>query len=127
MLILDSDIAIDLLRNYPPANQWIESFGNENFLLPGYGVMELYKGSKDQREKSKVERLLKRFFIIWPSQHMCEKALSFYDDVHLRQGIGLLDTLIGFTALEQRRPLHSFNKKHLSLIPGLEIIAPYKK
>jgi hypothetical protein len=33
MKILDSDIMIDLLRQYPPAVTWLASLGNEELLL----------------------------------------------------------------------------------------------
>lgn len=40
MIILDSDIIIDFLRNYPPAIEWLASMGDEEITLPGYVVMQ---------------------------------------------------------------------------------------
>lgn len=44
MIILDSDILIDLLRQYTPAVTWLDSLGEEEILLPGFVVMELLQG-----------------------------------------------------------------------------------
>ena len=41
MIIADSDVIIDFLRQYPPAIQWLTSLGDEEIALPGYVVMEL--------------------------------------------------------------------------------------
>ena len=37
MMILDSDIMIDLLRQHPPAVAWLDSLGEEEIILPGFG------------------------------------------------------------------------------------------
>jgi len=41
MLLLDTDIMIDVLRRYPPALAWLTSLGTTQLALPGYVVMEL--------------------------------------------------------------------------------------
>ncbi len=47
MIILDTDIMIDLLRGYSNAIKWIESLGNEEIILPGFVVMELVQGCRN--------------------------------------------------------------------------------
>ncbi|MBC8509487.1 MAG: hypothetical protein H8D34_31945 [Chloroflexi bacterium] len=45
MILLDSDVMIDLLRQYPPALQWFDALDeDEELALPGYVVMELIQG-----------------------------------------------------------------------------------
>ena len=56
MLILDSDIMIDILRQYPPAIDWLESLGDEEIILPGFVVMELLQGCDNKAEQEKVNR-----------------------------------------------------------------------
>jgi predicted nucleic acid-binding protein len=34
MILLDTDVMIDVLRRYPPAVAWLESLGNEEIRLP---------------------------------------------------------------------------------------------
>jgi hypothetical protein len=41
MILLDSDVMIDLMRQYPPALIWFDSLSDEEELtLPGFVVME---------------------------------------------------------------------------------------
>ena len=35
MLLVDTDVMIDLLRQYPPALTWLDSLGEEEIVLPG--------------------------------------------------------------------------------------------
>jgi len=50
MILLDTDIMIDLLRNYPPAVVWLRSLGDEEIALPGFVVMELIQGCRNKAE-----------------------------------------------------------------------------
>lgn len=44
MILPDTDIMVDILRDYPPAVQWMQSLGDEAIALPGFVVMELIQG-----------------------------------------------------------------------------------
>ncbi len=60
MILLDSDVMIDLLRQYPPAMKWFDALnGEEELLLPGYVVMELIQGCRNKVEQEKVKRELR--------------------------------------------------------------------
>lgn len=55
MIILDTDIMVDLLRQYPPAQNWLKALGEEEIILPGFVGMELIQGCKNKKELNKVE------------------------------------------------------------------------
>jgi hypothetical protein len=46
MILLDTDVMIDLLRQYQPAVEWLASLGEEEIVLPGFLVMELIQGCR---------------------------------------------------------------------------------
>ncbi len=50
MLILDTCIVIDYLRNKPLVVNFIETIGKNNFILPSPVIIKLYKGVRDSRE-----------------------------------------------------------------------------
>lgn len=127
MIILDSDIMIDLLRQYQPAVNWLESLDQEEIVLSGFVVMELLQGCKNKVEQAKVEQFLTGFQIIWPSPETCEAALQVFSRYHLGYRVGLLDSLIGQTAVALNIPLYTFNRKHYAAIPNLLLIEPYSK
>ena len=55
MVLLDTDVMVDLLREYPPALEWITAHG-EQIVLPGYVVMELIQGCKNKSEQERLEK-----------------------------------------------------------------------
>lgn len=127
MIILDSDIMIDLLRRYPPAVAWLTSLGDEEIVLPGFVVMELIQGCSNKAEQDRVEKVLAAFEILWPSPETCDDALNIFARYHLSHNLGLLDTLIGQMAVTLNLPLYTFNRKHYTAIPNLVVLQPYSK
>lgn len=127
MIIVDSDIMIDLLRQFPPAIAWLEELGDEEIILPGFVVMELLQGCHNKAEQEKVEQVLATYTTVWPSPETCEEARTVFAQFHLSHSLGMLDALIGQTAVSVNLPIHTFNRKHYAIIPNLDIVEPYGK
>lgn len=128
MILFDSDILIDLLRDHPPALEWFDSLPDEeNLIVSGYVVLELIQGCKNRYDLDKVQKSLTRFTIYWLLPEECNKALELFSKYKLSHNIGLIDVLIGQTALSLNIPLNSFNQKHYNIIPNLKTIQPYSK
>jgi len=127
MILLDTDVMIDLLRRYLPAVVWLESVGDEEIQLSGFVVMELFQGCRNKAEQEKLEKVLQSYAITWPSPETCNEALLVFANSHLSHGLGLLDALIGQTAVALQVPLYTFNDKHYAAVPRLQTIQPYTK
>ena len=54
MILLDTDVMIDILRGYPPAVAWLQGLGTSFLGLPGLVVMELLQGCQDKAEPALV-------------------------------------------------------------------------
>ena len=127
MTLLDTDIIIDILRKYPPAIAWLKSLDDEEIILPGFVVMELIQGCRNKTEQEKVQKTLTAYGMTWPSTTTCDEALAIFTHFHLSHSLGLLDALIGESAVALNLPLHTFNQKHYAAIPGLTTVQPYAK
>jgi predicted nucleic acid-binding protein len=128
MILLDSDVLIDLLRKHPPAVGWFEALHeDEELAVPGYVVMELIQGCRNKAEQDKVQRELAAYGVVWPSATDCDQALEVFAAYRLSHTAGVLDVLIGQTAVALGTPLHTFNQRHYSFIPGVQTIQPYIK
>ena len=58
MILLDSDVMIDLLRQYLPAMRWFDALDDEEELrLPGY-VVRLQKQSRARESTALIGNLL---------------------------------------------------------------------
>jgi len=128
MILLDSDVMIDLLRQYPPAMRWFDTLDeDEEVALSGYVVMELIQGCRNKVEQEHLQRELATYGIVWLSPEDCDRALDVFARYRLSHSAGLLDVLIGQTAVALDVPLCTFNEKHYGFIPGLRTIQPYGK
>lgn len=100
MILLNSDVLIDLLRKYPPATEWFDALDEDEELpVSGYVVMELIQGCRNKVEQDRVQRELATYGVVWLSATDCEKALDVLVMYRLSHSAGLLDMLIGQTAL----------------------------
>lgn len=124
MLLLDTDVMVDILRGHAPALAWLESVQDEAIVLPGFVAMELIQGCTNQRDLRAIEEELQKYEIAWPVPSACDRALRTYAQFHLSHGVGLLDVLIGQLAIELGASLHTFNDKHYRPIPELELVQP---
>ncbi len=126
MILLDTDIAIDILRKHPPALAWIGAV-QDRVCLPGIVALELFQGCHDKRQVRALRKQIAPFAVLWPAEHACDAALGMFTSAHLTHSLGLLDCLIAPTALTYAVPLHTFNQKHFGVVPGLRTIQPYNR
>ena len=127
MLLLDTDVMIDVLRRFPPALAWLESHAAEEVILPGFVVLELLQGCRERVEQERVERIASRSHIVWPSNEACNAAVGTYAQFHRSHNLGFIDALIAHTALLFDLPLHTFNQKHYAVVSELRTIQPYTR
>ena len=128
MILLDSDVMIDLLRQHPPAVEWFDTLEEEEeIILPGYVVMELIQGCRNKVEQERLQHELAIYGVIWPAPEDCDRALKVFTQYRLSHNAGLLDVLIGQTAVALGMPLCTFTQTHYQFIPGLRTIQPYER
>jgi predicted nucleic acid-binding protein len=127
MLLLDTDVMVDIMRGYDPALQWLDTVPDEPIVLPGFVAMELVQGCDNHDERDLLLREIEQFQIAWPSPETSQAALEVFADVHFSHGTGLLDALIGQLAVALDTPLVTFNDAHYEPIPGLEVRQPYDR
>ena len=83
MILLDSDVMIDLLRQYPPAMRWFDALDeDEELALPGYVVMELIQGCRNKREQERLQRTVAPYGTVWLSPADCDRALEVFTQYH---------------------------------------------
>lgn len=64
MILVDTDVMIDIFREYSPAIVWLHSLGNQEINLPGFVAMELIQGCRNKVELEKIERELAHYAAI---------------------------------------------------------------
>ena len=124
MLMLDTDVIIDVQRKHPNAVAWF--FGlTELPLLPGLVMMELIQDAPDKRHVEQVQKLVRPLPLVWTTETDNHQALNWFMQFHLSHGLGLLDSLIGSCAVGRDAEFCTFNEKHYRVIPNLRTLQPY--
>lgn len=126
MLVVDTDILVDILRAVPPAVEWFRGI-SEVPCVPGFVALELYEGCRNERDVRDVDALLSPLPILWPSSEQCERIRLGFSQWKLRDGCSAFDALIAGCALEINATLLTFNRKHYRAIEGLLMESPYRR
>jgi predicted nucleic acid-binding protein len=126
MLILDTDVLIDVQRGHTAALAWFGSL-TELPSVPGLVVMELIQGATNTKQVREALRLTAPLPVAWPTATDCQRALADFTAFHLSHGLGLLDALIAATAIGLAAELCTFNDKHYRFVPGLVTVQPYAR
>lgn len=125
MILLDTDVMVDILRGYEPAKEWLKSA--QEIGVPGLVAMELIQGCQNAREQRQLEKGLSEYQLYWPTEEDCNRALASFSTHHLSDNIGLLDALIAETAIGVNAELATFNIKHYRVLRGLKSMQPYER
>jgi predicted nucleic acid-binding protein len=126
VLLLDTDILIDIQRGHPPAVNWFANLTNLPS-VPGFVLMELVQDAANLRQVRESLKLVAPLPLVWPAEADCNQALAHFTTYHLSHGLGLIDSLIAACALGLSANLCTFNVKHYKVVPGLVLEQPYAR
>jgi len=127
MILLDTDVMVDIMRRYRPALVWLDSLGSDMIGIPGLVAMELLQGCRDRDEQRRVENLLRSYTFYWPGKTDCARAYDDFAAYYLGHSIGILDALIAETAVGLGVQLVTFNEKHYRVVSELQMLQPYPR
>jgi predicted nucleic acid-binding protein len=125
MTLLDTDVAVDILRGRPPAVSWLQGLSSAPLGMPGLVVMELLQGCQHKTDQQRVEQFYRGYALQWPTENDCRLALADFAAYHLSHNLGLLGAWIARTAVGLNEALATFNVKHYGVVAGLKTIQPY--
>lgn len=108
VILLDSDVLIDVQRGHPPAEAWFAALA-EVPSVPGFVVMELIQDARNALDVRQARKLVAPMPVVWPSGEDCARALTLPTALRLSTGLGLLEALIAATAIGHSATLYSFN------------------
>lgn len=124
MILCDTDILIDLDRDYTPAHAWAATL-TEPLTLPEVTHLEALEARPNKVALARTLRLLGNTRTVWPEPIACAWAVDLMIQFNLSHGLKKYDALVAVTALAADAPLHTFNVKHFRFIPGLRTVQPY--
>lgn len=126
MYLLDTDVLIDIQREYAPALTWFTTL-TELPVVPGLVVMELIQDAQNARQVRQALKLVAPLPVVWPTAADCQRAPTDFIAYHLSHNVGLLDALIAACAIGLSTTLCTFNVKHYRVVPGLVTLQSYTR
>jgi tRNA(fMet)-specific endonuclease VapC len=126
VLLLDTDILVDIRRSYQPADEWLGNLEQR----PAIGfvvVLELLQGCRNKQEMQQSEQLMSNMIVLYPAASECKFAVEYIRQYRLSHGLGVFDALIAACAVSREATLCTFNRKHYQCISELETHQPYER
>ncbi|MBI2669359.1 type II toxin-antitoxin system VapC family toxin [Candidatus Woesearchaeota archaeon] len=123
MMLLDTNIFVDHLRNFPPAIHFFDSLGQEEVFFSVVTESELLAG-KANNDEVKREKLL-HFLHRCMKLPLTDQIATLAGDLARQYGLEIPDAVIAATALSKNLELITRNLSDFKKIKGLRVRAPY--
>jgi len=123
LILIDTDILIDVARNVQPAIDALENL-NKTYQIAISSVteMELIVGCKNKSELRKLEKFLQYFTIVPIDRQITETAVKFLKKYHLSHNLLIADALIAATAIVFDIDFISKNQRDFKYINALKLL-----
>lgn len=123
--IIDTNILIDLLREYKPAIQWMQAHTHLALAIPSLVRMELVFGAHDKAAQKRIIQLVTPLEIIFPNEAVAQWAMKQFEVYYLSHQIEIIDCFIAAMSVRLQLPVYTRNAKDLGIFPGVQIHIPY--
>ena len=101
-LLLDTDVLIDLLRQFPPALKWAEENAVLRIGIPVIARLETIQRARGQAEQAILMQHLDTYPVIHLETGDSQQALQWFESLHLRSGISQYN---GLSNCRYRQPV----------------------
>ncbi len=122
MILLDTNILIELFKRSPEYIAKIKLIGLDNITISRITVFEMILGALNKRELKEINSFLSKFSQININISICDKTVNLLNKYRLSHGLYINDAIIAATCLEYQLPILTLNKKDFKFISGIEMI-----
>jgi predicted nucleic acid-binding protein len=124
-MLLDTDVLIEISRGRPEAIPFLEKLESPVLRIPGVVAMEFLIGSRNKIDLVRAQKVLSRCEVVTPNASDTQLAIQLVESFALTTGMSLPDYVIAAQAINAAETLFSFNLKHFSVLPNLDVQVPY--
>ncbi len=121
LILVDTNIVIEVLRNNKDIIQKIKSIGVEWIALSSVTVMELYYGALNKAELKNIKEYVKAFEIIQINEDISQFAIDLIEKYAKSHNLNLPDALIAATSIKHHLKLFTLNMKDFRYIKDLQL------
>lgn len=118
MILLDTNILVDLLRGNPDSTAFILALPSPP-LISVLSIAELRSGARQGSESLRIDAIVRTYVIKSVTLAIAERAGAFSKQYRASHGVDMVDALIAATADVEGLPFATLNLKHFPMFPGL--------
>ena len=124
LLVVDTDVLIDYLRDQPQAVTFLEST-EQPLATSVITIAELYAGVRDDQERQRLDAFVSAFNVLDLDRQSAQCAGLWRRQYGPSHGTGLADALIAACAEAAGATLVTLNRRHFPMLA--EVLVPYAK
>lgn len=121
--LVDSSVLVDVLRGYPPAEQWLADTAQLGVTQIIW--LELLEGSQNKQRQREAMKLLRRFALIRLTGDDVQWSIEQLITLRLSHNVDAFDCLIASVHVRLNLPLYTRNLKHFIPLIGELARSPY--
>ena len=121
MILLDTNILIEILKGNEKTVQKVQSF-SEELAISSISIMELYYGAINKTELNKLEKFTSLFQIVQLNEKISKTAVQLVKSYAKSHTLDIPDSLIASTCLINDCQLFTYNVKDFRYIEGLKLL-----
>ena len=122
MILLDTNILIEILKNNHKTISLIETYKRETLYVSAISAMELYYGALNKKELEKLKHFIDLFNIIYLSEEISKKSLEIILLYSKSHSLDIPDSLIASSAIINNLKIFTYNVKDFKFIDELELL-----
>lgn len=123
--IVDSTVAIHILRSNPLARSWFAAQSVRLSVTP-ITWLEVMYGAPSKREQARTKALLDQLDIVYLIQVGMDWAMQQLLTYRLSHGVAIMDCLIASVCYRLKVPLYTHNVRDMTILLGSSLVVkPY--
>jgi len=129
--MLDADVIIGGERGNFDLIAWLNSRAGDEFEIAAVTIAELWHGVEraaepyKSRRRNYLEAILAMLPVIAYTEETAREHARIWTQLEAEgKIIGAYDLIVSATALERGSAVATFNSRHFSSVPGLDVIVP---
>jgi len=121
MILCDTNIIIEALKNNQFIVESIEEIGINNIAVSAVTVMELYYGARNKAEVKMIKRNLSSIQIFHIDEEISITASELIERYAKSHGLQIPDALIAATSIIQNIQLYTSNTRDFNFIENIKL------
>lgn len=125
MLVIDTDVLIDYLRDQALAVTWLEERAEQTLAVSAVTLAELYVGVREGEERQRLDAFAAAFDVLQLDRPAAVQAGLWRRHYGRTHGTGLADALIAASVQSAGGTLVTLNRRHFPMLA--DVLVPYAK